>query len=402
MRPARASPSSPTRSRSWRRRRRRRPRTSPAGCRPSRATPPPPWPRSARSARSSRRSPTGRPPSPARWRSRPPRPTRCPGRCRRPPQGSRPDRRQHHRRLVGGGLHHPGADPDPHRGGRAVPHGRRPARRRWAASATERVHQRSCAPCRTHNCPQATGRGTGFRPAPSSSRAWPARRMASCRPREWRSTDHSAAAPPTRRHSVPKSSGMAHDVPAQRYASPRTGSPVHHLVQETRNVRSHDLPASRAEGRLVRRPVPRGQDRRRRRRCSPSSSSPRTCSPSPGSGTCARARSGSTTENLEPLNALSAVQRATAAHRARVLEYAVSDPQRRVELLGEMEEKNADIEAALAAVPALRRRRRRHRKPTRPPASSSWPPTPRSCSRPPTRGDLALYAQVTARSPARC
>src|SRR5687768_7414662 len=29
------------------------------------------------------------------------------------------------------------------------------------------------------------------------------------------------------------------------------------------------------------------------------------------------------TENLEPLNALSAVQRATAAHRARVLEYAV-------------------------------------------------------------------------------
>jgi hypothetical protein len=40
-------------------------------------------------------------------------------------------------------------------------------------------------------------------------------------------------------------------------------------------------------------------------------------------------------ENLLPLNALSAVQRATAAHRARVLEYAVSDPARRVELLGE-------------------------------------------------------------------
>ncbi|MGY1652284.1 methyl-accepting chemotaxis protein [Geodermatophilus sp. SYSU D01119] len=54
------------------------------------------------------------------------------------------------------------------------------------------------------------------------------------------------------------------------------------------------------------------------------------------------------TENLEPLNALSAVQRATAAHRARVLEYAVSDPARRVELRGEMEEKDADIATALA------------------------------------------------------
>ncbi|RBY88582.1 methyl-accepting chemotaxis protein [Blastococcus sp. TF02A-26] len=53
-------------------------------------------------------------------------------------------------------------------------------------------------------------------------------------------------------------------------------------------------------------------------------------------------------ENLQPLNALSAVQRATAAHRARVLEYAVSDPARRVELLGEMEEKQADVDAALA------------------------------------------------------
>ncbi|TFV47224.1 methyl-accepting chemotaxis protein [Blastococcus sp. TF02A-35] len=53
-------------------------------------------------------------------------------------------------------------------------------------------------------------------------------------------------------------------------------------------------------------------------------------------------------ENLKPLNALSAVQRATAAHRARVLEYAVSDQARRVELLGEMEEKQADVEAALA------------------------------------------------------
>ncbi|WP_369135943.1 MCP four helix bundle domain-containing protein, partial [Modestobacter sp. I12A-02662] len=52
-------------------------------------------------------------------------------------------------------------------------------------------------------------------------------------------------------------------------------------------------------------------------------------------------------ENLKPLNALSAVQRATAAHRARVLEYAVSDPARRVELLGEMDEKQADVDAAL-------------------------------------------------------
>jgi methyl-accepting chemotaxis protein len=53
-------------------------------------------------------------------------------------------------------------------------------------------------------------------------------------------------------------------------------------------------------------------------------------------------------ENLQPLNALSAVQRATAAHRARVLEYAVSDTARRQELLGQMEEKQADVEAALA------------------------------------------------------
>ncbi|TFV87968.1 methyl-accepting chemotaxis protein [Blastococcus sp. CT_GayMR16] len=53
-------------------------------------------------------------------------------------------------------------------------------------------------------------------------------------------------------------------------------------------------------------------------------------------------------ENLQPLNSLSAVQRATAAHRARVLEYAVSDAARREELLGEMDEKQADVEAALA------------------------------------------------------
>ncbi len=54
------------------------------------------------------------------------------------------------------------------------------------------------------------------------------------------------------------------------------------------------------------------------------------------------------TENLQPLNALSAVQRASAAHRARVLEYAVSDPARRAELLGEMDEKQADVDTALA------------------------------------------------------
>ncbi|MGK5115742.1 MULTISPECIES: methyl-accepting chemotaxis protein [unclassified Geodermatophilus] len=59
------------------------------------------------------------------------------------------------------------------------------------------------------------------------------------------------------------------------------------------------------------------------------------------------------TENLEPLNALSAVQRATAAHRARVLEYAVSDPARRLELLGEMDEKQADVDAALAEYEAF-------------------------------------------------
>src|SRR3954470_10061424 len=53
-------------------------------------------------------------------------------------------------------------------------------------------------------------------------------------------------------------------------------------------------------------------------------------------------------ENLRPLNDLSAVQRATAAHRARVLEYAVSDPARRQELLGQMDEKQADVDSALA------------------------------------------------------
>ncbi|MCZ2823086.1 MULTISPECIES: methyl-accepting chemotaxis protein [unclassified Modestobacter] len=53
------------------------------------------------------------------------------------------------------------------------------------------------------------------------------------------------------------------------------------------------------------------------------------------------------TENLKPLNSLSAVQRATAAHRARVLEFAFSDGARQQELIGQMEEKQADVEAAL-------------------------------------------------------
>jgi len=55
------------------------------------------------------------------------------------------------------------------------------------------------------------------------------------------------------------------------------------------------------------------------------------------------------TENLQPLNALSEVQRAHAAHRARTLEYAVSSPERRVELVGEMEEKTADLQAGYDA-----------------------------------------------------
>jgi methyl-accepting chemotaxis protein len=54
-------------------------------------------------------------------------------------------------------------------------------------------------------------------------------------------------------------------------------------------------------------------------------------------------------ENLKPLNALSEVQRAHAAHRARTLEYAVSSPERRVELIGEMEEKDADLQAGMDA-----------------------------------------------------
>ena len=40
------------------------------------------------------------------------------------------DRREHHRRLGGGRVHHAGADPDPHRRGRAVPDGGGPAHQR--------------------------------------------------------------------------------------------------------------------------------------------------------------------------------------------------------------------------------------------------------------------------------
>ncbi|OMQ16561.1 chemotaxis protein, partial [Modestobacter sp. VKM Ac-2676] len=55
------------------------------------------------------------------------------------------------------------------------------------------------------------------------------------------------------------------------------------------------------------------------------------------------------TENLQPLNALSEIQRAHAAHRARTLEYAVSAPARRVELIEQMEEKTADLQAGYDA-----------------------------------------------------
>ncbi|WP_040338833.1 methyl-accepting chemotaxis protein [Candidatus Blastococcus massiliensis] len=54
-------------------------------------------------------------------------------------------------------------------------------------------------------------------------------------------------------------------------------------------------------------------------------------------------------ENLQPLNALSEVQRAHAAHRARTLEYAVASPERRAELLEQMEDKNADLQAGYDA-----------------------------------------------------
>ncbi len=55
------------------------------------------------------------------------------------------------------------------------------------------------------------------------------------------------------------------------------------------------------------------------------------------------------TENLQPLNALSEIQRAHAAHRARTLEYAVSSPERRIELIEQMEEKTADLQAGYDA-----------------------------------------------------
>ncbi len=55
------------------------------------------------------------------------------------------------------------------------------------------------------------------------------------------------------------------------------------------------------------------------------------------------------TENLESLTALAEVQRANAAHRARTLEYAVSTPERRVELIEQMDEKNVDLQAGYDA-----------------------------------------------------
>jgi len=54
-------------------------------------------------------------------------------------------------------------------------------------------------------------------------------------------------------------------------------------------------------------------------------------------------------ENLEPLNDLSEIQRANAAHRARTLEYAISGAERRVELLAQMDSKNADLQAGYDA-----------------------------------------------------
>ena len=54
-------------------------------------------------------------------------------------------------------------------------------------------------------------------------------------------------------------------------------------------------------------------------------------------------------ENLLPLNALAEVQRAHAAYRVRTLEYAVSTPERRQELVGQMEEKAADLQAGYDA-----------------------------------------------------
>ena len=72
-----------------------------------------------------------------------------------------PDRREHHRRLLGRGLHHAGADPDPHRRGRALPHGRRPAHHRRAVHLLTHhgAHRRTpwtgpdrrCGPARSHS-----------------------------------------------------------------------------------------------------------------------------------------------------------------------------------------------------------------------------------------------------------
>ncbi|TYP80570.1 MCP four helix bundle domain-containing protein, partial [Blastococcus xanthinilyticus] len=52
-------------------------------------------------------------------------------------------------------------------------------------------------------------------------------------------------------------------------------------------------------------------------------------------------------ENLEPLTALAGIQRANAGYRQRMLEYAVADQPRRIEMLPEFDEKLADQQAAL-------------------------------------------------------
>ena len=53
-------------------------------------------------------------------------------------------------------------------------------------------------------------------------------------------------------------------------------------------------------------------------------------------------------ENLLPLNALAEVQRAHAAYRVRTLEYAVSDDERRADIVTQMQEKTGDLESGLA------------------------------------------------------
>ena len=82
---------------------------------------------------SSPRSPTGRPPSPRAVEEQTATTNEMSRSVQEAAGGTDGDRQQHHRRLHRRGLDHPGAHPDPHRGRRAVPHGRRPAH---APSAT--------------------------------------------------------------------------------------------------------------------------------------------------------------------------------------------------------------------------------------------------------------------------